>query len=158
MSRAPSVFGVLLAQDGGDHLLLPNVAVLEVGNVFQPPAGIDAAPWWRGERSFEDSNVPVVDFERLNGGTGAEAGATRMRAIFVQSFGRLLQQPVVALLCRGHPHLVDIEPDALQPEPLLDSDRDDLLLSRARLGNTLVGIPDLDTLEAELAQAGLATR
>lgn len=158
MSRAQSVFGVLLAQEGGDHLLLPNVAVLEVGNVFEPPPGGDAAPWWRGTRAFENRQVPVVDFERLNGGEGTEAGAGRMRAIFVQTFGRQLQHPVVALLCRGHPHLVDIEPDALQPETLLDADRDDLLLCRARLGNTLVAVPDLDTLEAELAQAGVAAR
>lgn len=158
MSRAQSVFGVLLAQEGGDHLLLPNVAVLEVGNVFEPPPGIGSAPWWRGQRPFESAEVPVVDFERLNGGGGAEGGATRTRAVFVQTFGRLLQQPVVALLCRGHPHLVDVEPASLQPAPLTEGDRDDLVLCRARLGNTLVAVPDLDTLEAELAQAGVAAR
>ena len=159
MSRQQSVFGVLLAQEGGDHLLLPNVAVLEVGNVFQPPPGSDSAPWWRGQRSFESGEVPVVDFERLNGGGGAEAGATRRtRAVFVQTFGRLLQQPVVALLCRGHPQLVDVEAASLQPAPLVEGDRDDLVLCRARLGHTLVAVPDLDTLEAELAQAGVAAR
>ena len=158
MSRQQSVFGVLLAQEGGDHLLLPNVAVLEVGNVFQPPPGSDSAPWWRGQRSFESGEVPVVDFERLNGGGGAEAGASRTRAIFVQTFGHMLQNPVVALLCRGHPHLVDGEPESLQPAPLAEGARDDLVLCRARLGNTLVAVPDLDTLEAELAQAGVASR
>lgn len=158
MSRVQSVFGVLLAQGGGDHLLLPNVAVLEVGNVFEPPPGSEAAPWWRGQRGFENGEVPVVDFERLNGGGGAEVGAARTRAVFVQTFGRMLQNPVVALLCRGHPHLVDVEPSSLQAAPLADGDRDDLVLCRARLGNTLVAVPDLDTLEAELAQAGVAAR
>ena len=89
---------------------------------------------------------------------GAEAGASRTRAIFVQTFGHMLQNPVVALLCRGHPHLVDVEPESLQPAPLAEGDRDDLVLCRARLGNTLVAVPDLDTLEAELAQAGVASR
>lgn len=158
MSRQQSVFGVLLAQESGEHLLLPNVAVLEVGNVFEPPPGSEQTPWWRGQRSFEGREVPVVDFERLNGGQGAEAGAGRLRAIFVQTFGRTLQQPVVALLCRGHPHLVDVEAASLQPAPLAESDRDELLLCRARLGNTLVAVPDLDMLEAELANAGAAAR
>lgn len=151
-----SVFGMLLAQEGGDHILLPNVAVIEVGNVFDAEPGSSAAPWWRGTVQHEGVAVPAVDFEALNGGTAG--GAQRARAVFVQTFGRLLEQPVIALLCRGHPHLVDVEPNALVPAALTGTDREDLVLCRARLGNTLVLVPDLDTLEAELAHAGAAAR
>lgn len=151
-----SIFAVLLAQENGDHLLLPNVAVLEVGNVFQVPAGNEPARWLRGTVAYEGGQVPVVDFEQLN--SGGSSDARRARPVFVQTRGRLLQNPVIALLCRGHPHLVDVEPVALKAEPLASGDREDLVLCRARLGNTVAVMPDIDTIEAELARAGVAAR
>lgn len=158
-STAPlpkSIFGVLLAQEGGDHLLLPNVAVLEVGNVYEAPAGVEPARWWRGHLDFEGIRVPVVDFELLN--QGGAGDPLRARAVFVQTSGRFLQSPVIALLCRGHPHLVDVEPSALHAAANRADDRDELLLARVKLGNTLAAIPDFDTIEAELAQAGAPAR
>lgn len=151
-----SIFAVLLAQENGDHLLLPNVAVLEVGNVFQVPAGNEPARWLRGTVAYEGGQVPVIDFEQLN--SGGSSDARRARPVFVQTRGRLLQNPVIALLCRGHPHLVDVEAVALKSEPLATGDRDDLVLCRARLGNTVAVMPDIDTIEAELARAGVAAR
>lgn len=151
-----SIFAVLLAQENGDHLLLPNVAVIEVGNLFQVPSGNEPARWLRGTVAYENGQVPVVDFEQLN--TGGSSEVRRARPVFVQTRGRLLQNPVIALLCRGHPHLVDVESVALKAEPLATSDRDDLVLCRARLGNTVAVLPDIDTIEAELARAGVAAR
>lgn len=152
---ARHVFGVLLALER-DHLLLPNVAVLEVGNPYEVVPGPGQAPWFCGSRDFEARAVPVVDVEALN--SGQAGGTRRARPIFVQTFGLHLQVPAIALLSRGHPHLVDIDEGALQWEPLHDGDRDDLVLCRARLGNTSVLIPDLGVIEAELARAGVAAR
>ncbi|MCR9090350.1 chemotaxis protein CheW [Algiphilus sp.] len=151
-----SIFAVLLTQENGDHLLLPNVAVLEVGNIYHAPAGAEPARWLRGTVDHDGIAVPALDLEQLNAGGSSEA--RRARPVFVQTYGRLLQHPVIALLCRGHPHLVDVEPTALTPEPLGSRDRDDLVLSRVRLGNTVAMIPDLHTIEAELARAGVAAR
>ncbi|MHA7834244.1 MAG: hypothetical protein ACX94A_07170 [Algiphilus sp.] len=151
-----SIFAVLLTQENGDHLLLPNVAVLEVGNVYHAPAGEEPARWLRGTVDHDGIAVPALDFEQLNAGGSSEA--RRARPVFVQTYGRLLQNPIIALLCRGHPHLVDVEAAALGPESLASSDRDDLVLSRVRLGNTVAVIPDLYTIEAELARAGVAAR
>ena len=41
----------------------------------------------------------------------------------------------------------------MQPAPLRDSDRPELLLTRARVANQEALIPDLDMVEAEIARA-----
>src|SRR3546814_9096610 len=81
------------------------------------------------------------------------ADSRRERVVIINSNGRHLPSGQFALLTQAYPHLVTLTRAALQPEPLRTSDRDDLLLSRARVANQVALIPDLDMIEAEIARA-----
>src|SRR3546814_13274169 len=81
------------------------------------------------------------------------ADSRRERVVIINSNGRHLPSGQFALLTQAYPHLVTLTRAALQPEPLRTSDRDDLLLSRARVANQVALLPDLDMIEAEIARA-----
>src|SRR3546814_13918069 len=80
------------------------------------------------------------------------ADSRRERVVIINSNGRHLPSGQFALLTQAYPHLVTLTRAALQPEPLRTSDRDDLLLSRARVANQVALIPDLDMNVAEIAR------
>jgi len=61
------------------------------------------------------------------------------------------------VLSQGYPHLVTLNRAALESVPLLESDREDLVLSRVRIASQQALIPDLDTIEAEIARAQMAS-
>ena len=100
-----SLFTILIALED-DHLILPNVAVAEVMGVDGLQPREDAPAWFMGMLMREGVAVPLIDFEALNGRPSPMP--RRARAVFLHTLGNTLQQPMVALLSRGYPHLVNI--------------------------------------------------
>lgn len=153
MSGEPSkqLYAVLMALVG-DMMLLPNVAIAEVvaRETVQPDVRLPA--WLAGFVEWNSRRVPVLRFEMLNGGA-MPADSRRERVVIINSNGRHLPSGQFALLTQAYPHLVTLTRAALQPEPLRDTDRNELLLSRARVANQVALIPDLDMIEAEIARA-----
>ncbi len=135
-----------------DTLLLPNAAVAEVlgRDALRPREG--GPDWLLGDCDWNNRKVPVVRFERLNGGSG-QGDPRRERVVVLHSLGRHLQGGYLAVVALGHPHLVTLSRAALRPTGLDGSDRDDLVLSRVRIANQVALIPDLDTVEAEISRA-----
>ena len=56
-------------------------------------------------------------------------------------------------MTQGYPHLVTLNRAALHPVELDAVDRADLVLSRVRIASQVALIPDLVTIEAEIARA-----
>jgi len=136
-----------------DTLLLPNSAVAEVLSSDRlQAAGGDAPAWLAGTVPHEGQQVPVVQFEALNGGARTEP-TRRTRIAIVHGITGALRAGRFGVLCQGYPHLVTLNRAATRNTAQLDSDRKDLVLSRVRIANTAAAIPDFDVLEAELAQA-----
>jgi chemosensory pili system protein ChpC len=145
------LYAVLIAL-AGDTILLPNVAIAEVvaRDAVQPMA--QPRPWLAGQIDHGGRRLPVLRFERLNGGEGG-ADARRERVVVINTQGRHLPSAQFALITQTYPHLVTLSRAALQPLPLRASDRAELLLARVRVANQEALIPDLDRIEVEIARA-----
>ncbi|NKF22348.1 chemotaxis protein CheW [Solimonas marina] len=145
------LYAVLMALSG-DTLLLPNVAIAEVvaRETLQPDLRLPA--WIAGFVDWNSRRVPALRFEVLNGGAVPEA-SRRERVVVLNSSGRYLPSGQLAIVTQAYPHLVTLTRAALQPAPLRDSDRAELVLARTRVANQLAAIPDLDMIEAEVARA-----
>ncbi|WP_169729281.1 chemotaxis protein CheW [Solimonas soli] len=145
------LYAVLISL-AGDTLLLPNLAIAEVvaRDAVQPAAQLP--PWLAGYLEHGGRRLPVLRFERLNGG-GAAADARRERVVIVNTLGRHLPSGQFAMVTQTYPHLVTLNRAALQPLPLRDGDRAELLLARVRVASHEALIPDLDRVELEIARA-----
>ncbi|WP_020648540.1 chemotaxis protein CheW [Solimonas variicoloris] len=145
------LYAVLIAL-AGDTLLLPNLAVAEVvaRDAVQPNPRLP--PWLPGLLEWNGRRLPVLRFEPLNRGEAA-SDPRRERLVVLNSNGRHLPSGQFALVTQAYPHLVTLNRAALQPLPLRERDRPELLLARARVANQEALIPDLDMLEAEIARA-----
>lgn len=145
------LYAVLIAL-AGDTLLLPNIAIAEVvaRDAVQPDPRLPS--WLAGFIEWNSRRLPVLRFEVLNGGAMPD-DSRRERVVVINSNGRHLPSGQFALITQAYPHLVTLTRVAVQPEPLRDSDRNELLLSRARVANQVALIPDLDMIEAEIARA-----
>lgn len=153
MSR-DQIYAVLMALHD-DTMLLPNAAVAEVlaRDAVRKTAG--GPPWFIGHCEWNNRRVPVIRFEVLNGGK-AEGDPRRERIVVLNTVGRHLPSGNLAVMTQGYPHLVTLNRAALHPVELDAVDRTDLVLSRVRIASQVALIPDLVTIEAEIARAQIA--
>lgn len=145
------LYAVLLALDQ-DTLLLPNTAVAEVVSREAVKPADNAPAWLAGYVDWNNRRVPAVRFEVLNGAT-AVTPTRRERVVIINSLGVHLPAGAIAFVTQGYPHLVTLNRTALKPQVLRETDREDLLLSRVRIASQEAVIPDLETIEADLARA-----
>jgi len=145
------IYAVLMALEG-DTLLLPNAAVAEVvARDTLQPAGEGAPAWLAGYCDWNNRRVPVVSFEGLNG-SARSAESRRARVVVLNSFGTHLPAGLLAVVSQGYPHLVTLNRAAVKGMALRPTDRGDLVLCRVRIASQEAAIPDLATIEAELAR------
>lgn len=155
MAGREELYAVLVSL-AGDTLLLPNAAVVEVvGADRLTPAGEGAPPWLVGRVAYNNRPVAVVQFETLNGAVRPER-TRRTRLAVIHAISERVTGGQYAIVCQGYPHLVTLNRTALRAEPLVSTDQDDLVLSRVAIANTSALIPNLEVIEARLAQADLA--
>lgn len=143
---------VLLALSG-DTLILPNSSVGEVMPADRVVKDEKAPAWLAGQVDWDQRRVPVLRFETLNGAPPPAEASRRERVVILHTLGVHWPSALVGIITQGYPHLVSVNQNALRPADLLDTDRADLILARTRIGAQLAAIPDLATLEADLARA-----
>lgn len=151
MKATDEVYAVLIKLTG-DTLLLPNSAVAEVVSVAGLQAAAAGGPaWLAGTISYSERTLPVLHFEVMNGGT--QAGDTRrQRVAILHGITDRLHSGQYAVLCQGYPHLVTLNREALKKEPKAATDREAVVLARVKIANTSALIPNLEFMEAELAE------
>lgn len=147
------VYAVLIAI-AGDTLLLPNAAIAEVLGGEPLAAADDSGSALRGHLDWNGRRVPVLCFEALNPTPPGES--RRQRLIVLHTPGRHLPGAHLAIVAQAYPHLLMLRQGTAQPLPLRDSDRDDLVLARLRIGSQDALIPDLEGLEAEFLRLSAA--
>lgn len=145
----------VLVSLAGDTLLLPNAAVAEVVSPDRIARPDDGPPWFAGKLPYAGRQIPVVLFEVLNG-AGKPEETRRTRVAVMQAITGRVRAGQYAILCQGYPHLVTLNRTALKKEPLVSTDHEELVLARVSIANTSALIPNLETIEARLAQAELA--
>ena len=149
-NAAEQIYAVLIAIVG-DTLLLPNLAVAEVLGADALQRAEAAPDWFAGYVEWNGRSVPVIRFERLKR-HGAPIDPRRERIVVLNSPGRFLPSGHLAVIAQAYPHLTMLTRVALQPLPLREDDRDELVLARARVASQEALIPDLERVEAEIAR------
>ena len=150
MKNKDEIYAVLMKL-AGDTLLLPNSAVAEVVSAERMQAAPGGSPaWLAGTISHSERRLPVLRFEVLNGGLQAD-DSRRLRVAILHGITERLRSGQYAVLCHGYPHLVTLNRQALKKEPAVVTDRKGLVLSRVKIANTTALIPNLEMMEAELA-------
>lgn len=155
MAGREELYAVLVSL-AGDTLLLPNAAVIEVVAADRlAPAGAGAPPWLVGHVAYNNRPMAVVQFETLNGAVRPER-TRRTRLAVLHAITEQVRGGQYAIVCQGYPHLVTLNRTALRREPLVSTDQEELVLSRVAIANTSALIPNLEAIEARLAQAEMA--
>jgi chemosensory pili system protein ChpC len=149
MSGAPQQLYAVLVALQSDTLLLPNLAVAEVVALegLRPLPG--APPWFAGLLNWQGHELPIARFELLNNG-GAEPPQRRTRIVVINAVSTRLSVGRYGLLAEGYPHLVTLNRAALRPAEARAQDGD-LVLSRVRVASQEALIPNLERIEAEMA-------
>lgn len=139
----------VLVPAGSERLLLPNATVAEVlPQVAVEPIG-DAPAWLRGRIEWQGWRVPLVSFSEL-AGMGDDTADGQGRIVVLKALGGDPALPYVALLAPAFPRLVSVPHDGLladaTEEPLPEG-----VLMRVLLGDETALLPDLEAVEARLA-------
>jgi chemosensory pili system protein ChpC len=136
----------------GDALLLPNAAVIEVRGIEGLRMRTEPPGWLLGAVDWREHELPVLSLEGLLG-RPLPARSRRSRLLVINSVATSVNNGLLALVCQGYPHLTALNRSALQPLALQASDPDEFVLARVRVANTQAIIPDLEAIEAKVAQA-----
>lgn len=148
-AHTDEVFCVLLALEG-ERLLLPRHALVEAvawADLLPMPG---APAWYPGTLSWNGQAVPVVSFDAMLGRDVATlTGRTRialLRAVSDRIPGRLL-----GVVVQGFPQTLRVTRESLKPDEAALPPERGPVLSRVRMVNEAALIPDLESLEAMVA-------
>lgn len=148
MQPVREVYSLLMPIKGG-RIIVPRAAVAEVMGYTKPKERPDDAPAfvlgfvdWQGQR------IPLVSFEAARGGDVPELGR-RTRIAVVFGIGGRLTPNVFAVVTQGYPYLVRVNENVLHREEM-ETD-EPLVLARVRMANEKPFVPNLEQLEALIA-------
>jgi chemosensory pili system protein ChpC len=130
------------------NLLLPNVAVAEIGSYRTPVPGSDVPEWYLGTVRWQDQDIPVMSLESLLG-LGVSSNPVFSRLMILNSVHPDSPLRNYAIVTAGLPGLIQFDNDtANEYLPLTDPG----LKCIVRIGNEEAVIPDLDHLQSLLEE------
>ncbi len=144
----------LLVPLSEDRLIVPRACVAEVVRFSRPEQEAGAEPWMLGSVNWNGRPLPVVSFEgALGNDVPVPTGRTRI-VVFYANTGRL-KNGYFGVLTQGFPQLVRVNKDVLKLESTEGWPDSAPVLCRVRMINEYPLIPDLEKLEAMLAEDAL---
>jgi len=144
----------LLVPLSEDRLIVPRACVAEVVRFTSPEHEAGAESWMIGSVNWNGRPLPVVSFEGAIGkDVPVATGRTRI-VVFYASFGRL-KTGYFGILTQGFPQLVRVNKEVLKLESTDGWPEGAPVLCRVRMINEYPMIPDLEKLEAMLAENAL---
>lgn len=151
MSAVADELYSLLVPLSEDRLIVPRACVAEVVRFSAPESVEGAHQWMLGSVNWNGRPLPVVSFE---GALGKEVPAATGRTRIVVFYGSTgaLKNGYFGVLTQGFPQLVRVNKDVLKLEAKDGWPDDAPVLCRVRMINEFPLIPDLERLEAMLAQ------
>lgn len=154
MSAAAEELYSLLVPLWEDRLIVPRACVAEVVRFSAPEQQEGAHDWMMGSIAWNGRQLPVVSFEgTLGKDVPAVTGRTRV-VVFYANTGQL-KTGYFGVLTQGFPQLVRVNRDVLKLEARDGWPEEAPVLCRVRMINEFPIIPDLEKLEAMLAQEAL---
>jgi len=137
-----------------DRLIVPRACVAEVVRFSAPEQQEGAHDWMMGSIAWNGRQLPVVSFEgTLGKDVPVVTGRTRV-VVFYANTGQL-KTGYFGVLTQGFPQLVRVNRDVLKLEARDGWPEEAPVLCRVRMINEFPIIPDLEKLEAMLAQEAL---
>jgi len=130
------------------NLLLPNVAVAEIGSYRVPEAQDDMPEWFLGTVKWRERSIPVISLEAVCG-LNVPSNPVFSRLMVVNSV--TLDSPIehYAIVTAGLPGLIQFGEDTA--DEVLEYEHDSLQC-KVRIGNEEAVIPDLEYLQHMLEQ------
>ena len=137
-----------------DRLIVPRACVVEVVRFSKPDHEAGAHAWMLGTVNWNGRQLPVMSFEgALGKEVPAPTGRTRI-VVFYASTGQL-KTGYFGVLTQGFPQLVRVNRDVLDLHTTEGWPEDAPVLCRVKMINEFPLIPNLDKLEAMLAQESI---
>ena len=131
------------------NLVLPNAAVAEI-IPYEPLRRVPDTPdWFLGFLSWRGVQVPVASFEMLTveRASFSLVSVASANLVILRTLGEGSEFSYMAIVAQTLPRLVRVAPDELFAT---DDDAEKTELVKARLGDDLVSVPDLDFIETEI--------
>jgi len=130
------------------NLLLPNVAVAEIGSYRVPVAKPDMPDWFLGMVKWRDQEIAVISLEAVCG-LSVPSNPVFSRLMIVNSVRPDSRVRYYAIITAGLPGLIQFGADT--PDEVETYERDGLKCI-VHIGNEQAVIPDLDYLQGLLEQ------
>lgn len=130
------------------NILLPNVAVAEVGNYRVPHALEDAPDWMLGTVDWHGQSIPVISLESLCG-ENLPANLIHSRLMIVNSVRPDSAVQYYAIVTAGLPHSLEFDNSRVDD---VEECGHDALQCRIFIGRQQAVIPDLDYIQAQVEQ------
>jgi chemosensory pili system protein ChpC len=131
------------------RLLLPNATVAEVIGYRDPEPFPQAEAWLQGKVSWQQRDLPVIDFERLLGEPESAAGV-RQRIVICYAFNPGSGWPLIGLVAQGIPRLLRLNREAIESVRGGPVGTSAVRMTLSVAGDDVM-IPDLDYLQSRLA-------
>ncbi|MBV1871096.1 MAG: chemotaxis protein CheW [Gammaproteobacteria bacterium] len=144
-SRLPDQIACLLVPMGSSMLLLPNETVAEVVSDLRPDEIPDQPDWSLGEAEWRGLKIPVLAYEKMDGGNEALPNSDS-RLVVMNSVKGDKQRPFYALLSQHAPKLVRVFKDEITEE----SSTDGIKHYHVTVNGEEAIIPNLEWVEEQL--------
>ena len=134
------------------RLLVPRACVAEVIG-YQAPAPVDNAPsWYLGVVNWNSRTLPLVSFE---GACGLAIPLTnnRSRIVVFHALAGRAESGYIAIVSQGFPQLVRVSNDVVRPDHSRSFPERIPVLCQVRMLNETPLVPDLERLEAMIADS-----
>lgn len=142
----------LLVPLAEDRLIVPRACVAEVVRFTQPDHAPGDREWMIGKVNWNGRELPVASFEgTLDKEIPVTTGRTRI-VVFHAITGQL-KAGFFGILTQGFPQLVRVNREVLQLEATDGWPGNAPVLCRVKMINEFPLVPDLERLEAMLAEA-----
>lgn len=138
-----------------DRLIVPRACVAEVVRFTRPEEREGSRDWFLGMITWNGRELPVVAYEGTLGKEPPETSGRTRIVVFYAGGGRI-RGGYFGVLTQGFPQLVRVNRDVLKLDTRNDGWSDDApVLCRVKMINEYPLIPDLDKLEAQIAEEAI---
>lgn len=142
---------MLIPLHGEERLLVPNAAVVEIIGYRDPVAAGWTQPWVQGTIKWHQHQVPVIDFENIDGEAGLKA-SIRQRIVVCYSPDETGTWPLVGFVSQGIPRLVRVSEELID-DATEGPSGESAIQMRLRIGDDNFIVPDLAYLMGMLRES-----
>ena len=145
-AHVEELYSLLIPLNQG-RLIVPRTCVAEVVRFTQPDQKSgEGPPWFRGRVSWNQVQVPTVNFEELCGLTSTKPGGRTRVAIF-NGLSGVLETGFFGVLTEGFPQLVRVNRDVMELDDQHAWPEDGPVICQIRMINEYPLVPDIEKLE-----------